>query len=344
MEIRPMTFATVPTREQPRVLVAETEDARIYELWSPYGRPRYEVVRAETEWFSTCEAAAWASPDTRALFLAPGEAALVARPWDGPEPWPYEVWWVYPGDGNAGPDRGDLLPLHTTAKGQPAVATDPHVSVLAHVTQDELGRLLGGTDVVNGFANRFLWAYVKRSKLLSRGGTVSDVAIADLGRRIGEALAVAKTVGRMDLDPEAANLWDQVYPIFEAERTGVLDAVTARSSPQVLRLACVYALLDRSAVIGPEHLQAALAVWDFCDASACYLFGGAAGDPRAERVLREMRRRPSLDRADVNRLFSGHASAAEIDRIRDLLRARGAIRVEPRQTDGRSAEVWVAVP
>ena len=38
-------------------------------------------------------------------------------------------------------------------------------------------------------------------------------------------------------------------------------------------------LLDRSGVVEVEHLRAAIAVWDYCEASAAYIFGGKVGDP-----------------------------------------------------------------
>jgi hypothetical protein len=234
----------------------------------------------------------------------------------------------------------DGLTLHTTAKGKPATATDPHVSVIAHVTQDELRRLLGHVDVHNGFANRFLWACVRRARLLPRAGTVSDAVFAEYGRRAGEALAWAQAGRELAFDPEVAERWDTEYPILEADRAGAWGAVTARASAQVRRLAATYALLDRSATIRMEHLEAALAVWDFCDDSARYLFAGASGDARADRLLGELRRHCPMTRTEVDRFFGKHLTAAELDSIRDALVGAGAIGVAKVSTDGRDAEVW----
>ena len=49
-------------------------------------------------------------------------------------------------------------------------ASDALVSVVAHITPEELEKLLGkSVEVTNGFVNRFLWGCVRRSKLLPEG-------------------------------------------------------------------------------------------------------------------------------------------------------------------------------
>jgi len=44
----------------------------------------------------------------------------------------------------------------------------------------------------------------------------------------------------------------------------LLGSVTARAAPQVVRIVCIYALLDKSFVVYRTHLESALAVWDYC--------------------------------------------------------------------------------
>ena len=46
---------------------------------------------------------------------------------------------------------------------------------------------------------------------------------------------------------------------------GMLGAVTSRAEAQVVRLSCLYALLDSSKVIRRQHMTAALAVWRYCE-------------------------------------------------------------------------------
>ena len=60
--------------------------------------------------------------------------------------------------------------VQSLTKNNPAKATGAHVSVVGHITPDELRRRLGAGDAANGFMNRFLVAEVRRSKLLPDGG------------------------------------------------------------------------------------------------------------------------------------------------------------------------------
>lgn len=58
--------------------------------------------------------------------------------------------------------------LRTLTKSQPVRATDAHVSLIGHVTREELLKYLNETEQANGFANRILWVAVRRSKLLDQ--------------------------------------------------------------------------------------------------------------------------------------------------------------------------------
>jgi hypothetical protein len=63
--------------------------------------------------------------------------------------------------------------LRILTKTKAARATDAHVSILAHVTREELLKYLNETEQANGFANRILWVTVRRSKLLPDGGLIN---------------------------------------------------------------------------------------------------------------------------------------------------------------------------
>ena len=64
--------------------------------------------------------------------------------------------------------------LRTMVKNNPAVATGAHISILGHVTKDELLKYLSDTEAGNGFANRFMWFCVRRSQVLPEGGGTPD--------------------------------------------------------------------------------------------------------------------------------------------------------------------------
>ena len=67
--------------------------------------------------------------------------------------------------------------LSTLTKNSPLQATGAHVSIIAHITQEELTASLTATERANGFANRFLYALVRRSKPATRGAAVPTAVL-----------------------------------------------------------------------------------------------------------------------------------------------------------------------
>jgi hypothetical protein len=143
--------------------------------------------------------------------------------------------------------------------------------------------------------------------------------------------------------------WKSVYPDLSAERQGLLGAVTARAEAQVIRPALIYALLDGDDAAGIDvpHLNAALAVWEYCEASAVRIFGDMLGDPVADEILLALRQAGSdgMTRTAIRDLFGRNRSADRIGAALALLLTHGLARMEERATGdrGRPAEVWFAV-
>jgi len=238
----------------------------------------------------------------------------------------------------------DTGSLNTLTKNSPAKATGAHISIVGHITRQELLRYLDDTEAGNGFGNRFLWACAKRSKCLPEGGRIHEVNLTPLTARLEAAIQFAREAGRIEFDEEARRLWYEVYTELSEGKPGLLGAMIARAEAQVIRLSCIYALLDFSVVILEEHLRAALAVWRYCEDSCHYIFGKALGDPVADSLLKALQdQKPNgMTRTDINKMFKGHKRANQIDRALGLLEELGSAKRETQATDGRSSEVWFA--
>jgi hypothetical protein len=234
--------------------------------------------------------------------------------------------------------------LSILTKNSPLKATGAHISIVAHITEDELRASITRTAMANGFANRFLLICVRRSKLLPFGGSLDDAEIQTLGERIKMAVEVAKTVGRVGMTEKAAAEWAEIYPLLSAEQPGLLGAITARAEAQTIRLALVYALLDGKDKIDVAHLRAALAVWEYAEASAARIFGKALGDPVADEILRALRQAggAGVTRTAIRDLFGRHRSADRIGAALALLMTKRRARTEVVTTGGRPCEMWFA--
>jgi hypothetical protein len=237
-------------------------------------------------------------------------------------------------------DSGDLRNLVVM---NPRRATGAHISVIGHISKDELLRQLTETDAANGFGNRFLWYCSRRSQLLPDGGGLP--AFGDIVGRLCASVAFAQSAGEIGRDAEARVIWHKVYGPLSEGKPGLLGSMIARAEAQAMRLAVIYAVLDCSPVVTKDHLLAGLAAWQYCEDSARYIFGERLGDPTADTILAALREhRDGLTRTQIYvELFGKHKPTEEIARALDSLLARHLVRVETVETRGRPAEVWVAV-
>ena len=236
--------------------------------------------------------------------------------------------------------------LRTMVKHSPHRATNPHISILGHITYDELVRHLSETEMANGFANRFLWFLVERSKSLPFGGEWHTANLQPITRALVAALEYGRSDMRMTWAEDAKPLWREAYDLLTEDRAGMFGAVTARAEAQALRLAMIYALADLSKEIRLKHVESALAVWQYSEESARLVFGDLLGDPDADKLLTALRDSEdgSMTRNEVRELFGRNKGAEEIDRIRAMLLKERRIRVtRSREGDNKKpTERWYA--
>jgi Protein of unknown function (DUF3987) len=234
--------------------------------------------------------------------------------------------------------------LQTMTKSSPLTASQAHISIIAHITEAETRARLTRTDMANGFANRFLFCCVRRSRFLPHGGNLDDTKLMEVASRFREAVDFAKNAGRITVTKAARDAWTLVYPELSAEKPGLLGAVIARAEAQTIRLAQLYALFDRKLAIDAVHLEAAIAVWSYCEASAIRIFGDSLGDPVADEILRALRRtKNGMSRTEIRDLFTRHGRAGQITAALATLLSFGKARFEERRTSGRPVEMWFAV-
>lgn len=234
----------------------------------------------------------------------------------------------------------------TLTKNDPVTATGAHVSIIGHITADELRSELTATDSANGFANRFIFMSVRRSKVLPFGGeALSDAVLKGFSARLRRAVIKARTSRAVDMTVDARQTWVREYPTLSEGHPGLFGAVTARAEAQVLRLALAYALASEADAIDSPHLRAAIAVWNRAEASARYIFGSALGDPVADDILRALRVAGAvgMTRTQLRDLFKRHEKAERIGAALELL-ARKNLAGHCRQLTqgGRPAELWKA--
>jgi hypothetical protein len=233
-------------------------------------------------------------------------------------------------------------------KNSPIRTTAAHVTIIGHIVRYELLTLLSECESINGFANRFLWLCARRSKFLPRGGRAAKINFNPVTLGLKNAIQFAGGLGEMTLDDEAWALWDSVYMRLETGRAGFLGKVTQRASPYTLRLACLYALLDCSSVVYANHLRAALALWQYAEDSARYIFGARTGDKLADEVLSALQSaaETGMTQTELNAYFHRNEDSEAIARALQMLAETGQLRSLEERTGkpGRPTKRWFYSP
>jgi hypothetical protein len=236
----------------------------------------------------------------------------------------------------------DGVKLEARSRASTTVATGHHICLLGHVTVEELRARLTETDMANGFCNRMLFVLGQSSKRLPEGGNLDDSEVERLGSMVAAKLRTARTFGRLNRSGAGIERWAEMYhEMADDDPGGLVGAVTSRDQAQTLRLSVVYALLDSSRLIEPEHLEAAYAVWSYCRASAVYVFGDSLGDEVADRLLSALRDagEDGLDGTQQRDLFARHVSGQRLAVARELLEARSLATTRTEQTGGRPRSI-----
>ena len=112
---------------------------------------------------------------------------------------------------------------------------------------------------------------------------------------------------------------------------------------QGTRLSTLYAVLDGSAVVRPDHLAAGAAVWGYCEDSARRIFGDRLGDPLSDELLRFLRRAGDWQtRTEIATFLGRHKTAEQTNRALKALEFGNLAECRESATGGRPAQMWRA--
>ena len=164
-------------------------------------------------------------------------------------------------------------------------ATDPHVSLIGHITPADLKHSLGQSrrDRSNGYHNRFIFVQARRMRSLPFGGAAP--AFDDLVAQVRDALN----------DPPRQLAWaddakDEWAATYEACKRGVpflsgLDGVRERVHCHLMRVAMLLAVMDKATAIHLTHLRAAKAICLPALDGCRDLFDGRMPDVTADEAI-----------------------------------------------------------
>ncbi len=237
-------------------------------------------------------------------------------------------------------DTGNVRNL---TKQDPIIVTGGHVSIIGHITGNELREFLATLDQSNGFANRFLWLVVRRSKKLPLGGNLAPSVMGPLADRLRKAISFATSLcdKPIGFDPAAEAVWFELYSHLTRDIPGLMGAMLSRAEAHARRLACLYALLDCSGVVRTEHLEAAAAIIEHLERSVRYIFGNQAGLYIADEILEILKKNPrGMSRTEISNALGRNVQSATISSTLSMLSDIGKATMTKTETGGRPIETW----
>ena len=235
----------------------------------------------------------------------------------------------------------DGRPLAILTRTAPARSTQAHIALIGHTTQHELRRHTTTIELANGYLNRVLIIACRRQRLLPEGGHHDPLHGTGLPGLLAATLKHAQTAGQIRLDQDAREFWHNAYRQLAKPLPGVLGQITARAEAHTIRLALLYTLADGKKQIGPQHLDAALALHDYAARSACWALNGATGEPLAEQIHAALKAHPAgLTRSQISDTLKHNQPAGQIDHALRALQTTGQATVTQIATGGRPAQLW----
>jgi hypothetical protein len=240
--------------------------------------------------------------------------------------------------------------LRNSNKNSRLIASDPHVSLIAHGNRDELLATISDIELSNGFANRILWCATKRRVIMPDAEYLDWERHQELIEKLNvvfkQYFANTDEPVRFRRTPAAHELWRQLYrKLNSQEHVSFIDGVLVRDTSHLLKLAMIYAVLDQSREIDVVHLNAALAVCDYSQASARWLFCERTGNRLANTIFWALVRNPegmSRDRI-IDDVCYRNTPKIQLDQALEALAKNNMARMELRKVEkGRKIEMWFA--
>jgi len=239
--------------------------------------------------------------------------------------------------------------LDVTTKNHSISCDNAYVTLVAHMTYNDVATKLSSDDIQSGLINRMLISHSYSSRKLPRGGSekAARQALDPLVKPIIDAIDFAQ---KWDdsvpyfRDPEAEAMWEPLYtgPLTSV-RAGLYGAATVRRPVLIMRMAMIYAILDQEKYIGPAHLKAALAIWEYCDRTAAHIWGKPQTEGNLGKLLAFMETaNVGLTRKEINRrAFGSHLPTPELERLLNQAQASGQLVYRLMKTKGRDRHEWV---
>jgi len=225
----------------------------------------------------------------------------------------------------------------------------PHFTAIGHITPSRLRRKVGVDEIESGFVNRILWAHAYLARTLPSGEDFDELTnmLSPYVQRLTFAAEFGSTHATFNKPmkrlPKAEEVWKGMYESLRVRPATLHGSATGRAAPYVMRLAAIYAILDREFDVGLSHLEAAMAVWEYCDQTALHLFGDPRNDRKMGKLLDALEKaKGGLTKTQIRRqVYRSHLTLMELDGVLGQALASGHVVYKEESTKGAPRHVYL---
>jgi hypothetical protein len=229
-------------------------------------------------------------------------------------------------------DSGNFSPLTKTNR---VTVTDAHVCFVAHITYEELVKRLEQSEYASALASRILWVCVRRPKIVAIPESIPVARMLHYSDTISKAIQFSADTNELALSQESLEIWGTLAISLAKANTPMSE----RARVQVLRMACIFALLDCTDQVTPKHLRAASHIWNYCLGSVAYIFEGEQNED-ANKILLALRKHNGLTTTQIRvNVFQQNIKSSVMNTLLKSLETQGKIKRSIRQrADGKSGK------
>jgi len=200
-------------------------------------------------------------------------------------------------------------------------AQEPFLSIMAGTTQAWLQKALTERDIYGGFANRWCYFYGLSKDPIPNPPKVDAYKREAIVTHLNQIRSWAEDVpnGELQISDEANVLFEAYYATYyrRCQQDGLIPTLIVRVQDFIWKIALLYAADTMSDTIMGHHLEAAIAVGDYLEASVAEVFanfGKSKGKEKETKLLDFLRGegRPIPER-DLYRHFN--MSAKEMENV-----------------------------
>jgi hypothetical protein len=176
------------------------------------------------------------------------------------------------------------LPVWKSTGSRIFCATDATITINSVALRKDLEILMLSKNRIAEIGQFFLWSCIPQSAPCQI--TISDIAVVvrKFSQLFRRAIDFAKQHRQIRISQDAEYSLSNIRSTYMHHRAGLYGLITDYAESHILRLALIFALLDQSPTISAQHLQAANAIWAYCDQSCQILFGTLSGCTLADKI------------------------------------------------------------